>query len=325
MILPRRRILHQAASVATLLAVPHIARAQTYPARPVHLLVGYPPGGPVDIAARLIGGYLSERLGQTFVIENRAGTGSNLATEAVVRAQPDGYTLLATAPPNIINATLYPNLSFNFIRDIAPVAGLVRVPNVMEVNPSFPAKTVPEFIIYAKSNPGKINFASAGIGASQHVAAELFKFMTGVAMQHVPYRGAAPALADLMAGQVQVMFDPITSSIGYIRAGRLRPLAVTTATRSDALPDAPTVRDFVPGCEVSALYGIGAPKDTSVEIIGRLNEAINAGLLDPTIKGRFADLGATVLTGSPADFGKLIGDETEKWAKVIRAANIKAE
>ena len=276
-----------------------------------------------DIVARLIGQWLSERLGQPFIIENRPGAGSNIATEAVVRAPPDGYTLLLVGPPNAINATLYDKLNFNFIRDIAPVASIVRVPNVMVVNPSVPAKTVPEFIAYAKANPGKINMASAGIGSSAHVAGELFKMMTGVDMVHVPYRGAAPALTDLLGGQVQVCSPRMPASIEYIKAGKLRALAVTTATRSEALPDVPTVGEFVPGYEASSWYGVGAPKNTPAEIVDKLNKEINAALADPKIKARLADLGGTALAGSPADFGKLIADETEKWGKVIRAANIK--
>jgi tripartite-type tricarboxylate transporter receptor subunit TctC len=272
-----------------------------------------------------LGQWLSERLGQPFVIENRPGGGGNIGTEAVVRSPADGYTLLLVGPPHAINATLYDKLNFNFIRDIAPVAGIMSVSNVMVVNPSVPAKTVPEFITYAKANPGKINMASSGNGSSTHVAGELFKMMTGVDMVHVPYRGNTPALTDLLGGQVQVYFVTTPASIEYIRTGKLRPLAVTTATRSDALPDIPTVSEFVPGYEASAWYGVGVPMRTPVEIIDRLNTEINAGLADPKIKARFADLGGTVLPGSPADFGKLIAEETEKWAKVIRAANIKAE
>ena len=321
----RRQFLHLAAGAAALPAVSRIARAQTYPTRPVRIIVGFPPGGAADIAARLMGQWLSERLGQPFVIENRPGAGSNIATEAVVRAPADGYTLLLVSTSNAINATLYDKLNFNFIRDIAPVAGIIRVPHVMEVNPSVPAKTVPEFIAYAKANPGKINMASAGIGAAPHVSGELFKMMTGVDMVHVPYRGAAPALTDLLGGQVQVMFDTMPSSIEYIRAGKLRALAVTTATRSEALPDIPTVGDFVPGYEASAWYGVGAPKNTPAEIVDKLNKEINAGLADPKMKARLADLGGTVLAGSPADFGKLIADETEKWAKVVKFAGIKPE
>jgi tripartite-type tricarboxylate transporter receptor subunit TctC len=323
--LPRRKFLHLAAGAAALPAVSHIARAQTYPTRPVRVVVGAPPGGGHDIVARLIGQWLSERLGQPFVIENRPGGGENIATEAVVRSSPDGYTILLVTSTNAINTTLYEKLSFNFNRDIAPVAGITRVPEVMVVNLSVPAKTVPEFIAYAKANPSKLNMASAGIGTPSHVAGELFKMMTGVATVHVPYRGVAPALTDLISGQVQVMFGGLASSIGHIKAGRLRALAVTTATRSEALPDIPTVGEFLPGYEASNWYGIGAPRNTPVEVIDKVNKAINAGLADPKIKARLGDLGGDVLALSPADFGKLVADETEKWGKVIRAANIKAE
>jgi tripartite-type tricarboxylate transporter receptor subunit TctC len=323
--LPRRKFLHLAAGAAALPALSRGAWAQTYPARPVRILVGFPPGGGADIVARLIGQWLSERLGQPFIIENRPGASSNLAAETVVRAPPDGYALLLVASPNTINATLYDNLNFNLIRDIAPVAGITRDPQVMEVNPSVPVTTVPEFIAYAKANPGRINMASAGNGSGPHVAGELFKMMTGVNMVHVPYRGSAPALTDLLAGQVQVMFDIMTASIGHIRTGRLRALAVTTATRSEVLPDLPTVGDILPGYEASNIRGIGAPKDTPTEIIDKLNKDINAGLADPKLKARLTDLGDTVLAGSPADFGKLIAEETEKWGKVIRAANIKPD
>ncbi len=323
--LQRRQFLHLAAGAAALPAISRFAWAQTYPARPVHLIVGFPAGGPQDIVMRLIGQWLSERLGQSFVIENRPGAGGNVGAETVVRAAPDGYTLLSVSSPNAINATLYDNLNFNFIRDIAPVASIIRVPLVMEVNPSVPVKTVPEFIAYAKANPGKISYASAGIGTPQHVSAELFKMMTGVNMVHVPYRGAAPALMDLIGGQVQVMIDTTPASMAYIRAGRLRPLAVTTATRADVLPDLPTVGDFVPGYEATSWFGVGVPKNTPAEIIEKLNKEINAALADPKIKARLVDLGGTVLPGSPAEFGKLIADETEKWAKVIKFAGIKPE
>jgi tripartite-type tricarboxylate transporter receptor subunit TctC len=323
--LPRRNFLHLAAGAAALPAVSRLARAQDYPARPVRLIVGFAPGGTTDITARLIGQWLSERLGQQFVIENRTGAATNIATEAVVRAPADGYTLLLVTASNAINATLYDKLTFNFIRDIAPVAGVIRYPLVMQVNPSFPAKTVPEFISHAKSNPGKISYGSGGIGTSIHVASELFKMMAGVDMIHVPYRGGAPAMTDLMAGQVQVVFNPVPESMEFIRAGKLRPLAVTTATRSEVLPDVPTVGDFVPGYEASALQGIGAPKDTPVQIVEKLNKEINAGLADSKLKARFADLGATVFVVSPTDFGKFIADETEKWAKVIKFAGAKAE
>ena len=302
-----------------------IAFAQAYPARPVHFIVGLAAGGGADILARLMGQWLSERLGQQFVVENRPGAGTNVATEAVVRAPADGYTLLMVLPPNAVNATLYQKLNFNFIRDIAPVAGLIRTPLAMEVNPSFPAKTVPEFIAYAKANPDKISMASAGIGTSGHVAGELFKMMAHVDMVHVPYRGGAPAIIDLLGGQVQVLFDPVSSSTEYIRAGKLRALAVTTAARSEAFPDVPTVADFVPGYEASAFFGVGAPKNTPADIIEKLNKEINAGLADPKLKARLADLGGTVIAGSPADFGRLLADETEKWAKVVKFAGMKPE
>ena len=294
------------------------ARALDYPTRPVHVIVGYPAGGTVDILARLVGQYLSERLGQQFVIDNRSGAGNNIGTEVVVNAAPDGYTLLLVNPANGINATLYEKLPFNFIRDIAPVAGIIRVPNVMEVNPAVPAKTVAEFIAYAKANPGKVNMASSGNGTSIHVSGELFKMMTRVDMLHVPYRGSAPALTDLMGGQVQVLFDNMPSSIEYLKAGKLRPLAVTTATRSQALPDVPTVAETVPGYEASAWFGLGAPKGTPAEIVDKLNAAVNAGLADPKLKARLADLGGTMMVGTPADFGKVIAEETEKWAKVVK-------
>ena len=323
--LPRRRFLHLAAGAATLPAVSRIAWAQAYPTRPVRVIVGFAPGGAPDIVARLLGPTLSERLGQSVYVENRTGAGSNIATDAVVNAEPDGYTLLLVSPPNFVNAALYDKLNYNFIRDIAPVAGISREPNVMVVNPSFPAKTVPEFIAYAKANPGKINFASGGNGSPPHVSGELFKMMTGVNMTHVPYRGGAPALADLLGGQVQVQFATMSSSIEYIRARKLHALAVTTATRSDALPDLPTVGDFVPDYEASFWGGVGAPKNTPAEIIGRLNREVNAALADPKFKARLSDQGSTVLAGSPADFRKLVADETEKWGKVIRAAGIKAD
>jgi len=305
--------------------VSRIAWAQAYPSRPVRLIVGFAPGGTTDITARLIGQWLSERLGQQFLIENRTGAATNIATEAVVRAPADGYTLLLVTASNAINATLYDKLGFNFIRDIAPVAGIIRYPLVMQVNPSFPAKTVPEFISHVKSNPGKVSYGSGGIGTSIHVASELFKMMAGIDMIHVPYRGGAPAMTDLMGGQIQVVFNPVPESMEHIKAGKLRPLAVTGATRSEALPDVPTVGDFVPGFEASALQGIGAPKDTPAEIVEKLNKEINAGLADPKLKARFADLGATVFVVSPADFGKFVADETEKWAEVIKFAGAKAE
>jgi tripartite-type tricarboxylate transporter receptor subunit TctC len=320
----RRQFLHLAAGAAAPPAISRLARAQDYPTRPVRLIVGFAPGGTTDITARLIGQWLSERLGQQFVIENRTGAATNIATEAVVRAPADGYTLLLVTASNAINATLYDKLSFNFIRDVAPVAGIIRYPLVMQVNPSFPAKTVPEFIGYVKSNPGKISYVG-GIGTSIHVASELFKMMAGVDMIHVPYRGGAPAMTDLMAGQVQVVFNPVPESMEFIKAGKLRPLAVTTATRSEVLPDVPTVGDFVPGYEASALQGIGAPKKTPAEIVDKLNKEINAGLADPKLKARFAELGAAVFPGSPSDFSKFIADETEKWAKVIKFSGAKAD
>jgi tripartite-type tricarboxylate transporter receptor subunit TctC len=319
----RRQFLHLAAGVAALPAVSRIASAQIYPTRPVRIIVAFAPGGGVDIVARFIGQSLSERLGHSFVIENRPGAGSNIATEVVVRAPPDGYSLLMVDTAPVINATLYDNLSFNLIRDIAPVAGVMRVPLVMVVHPSFSAKTVPEFIAHAKANPGKINMASAG-GVSQ-VAGELFKMMTGVAMTHVPYRGVAPATTDLLGGQVHVLFVGVAFAVEYIKAGKLRPLAITTATRSDVLPEIPTVGDFVQGYEATNWYGIGAPKGTPAQIIEKLNKEINATLADPKMKARLADQGGTVLAGSPADFGKLIADETEKWAKVVKLAGLKPE
>jgi tripartite-type tricarboxylate transporter receptor subunit TctC len=320
--LPRRQFLHLPAGAAALATVSRIARAQTYPTKPVRILAGFAPGGGVDIIARLMGQWLSERLGQPFIIENRPGAGSNIATEAVVRAPADGYTLLLVTAANAINATLYEKLSFDLSRDIAPVAGIIVVPNVMVVHPSVPAKTVPEFIAYAKANPGKINMASGPIGGSSHVSGELFKMMTGTDMLLVSYRGTAPALTDLLGGQVQVLFNSPPASIEYIKAGRLRALAVTTATRAEALPDIPTVGEFVPGYEASQWYGVGVPKDTPTEIVDKLNKEINAGLADAKMKARLADLGGTVLPGSPADFGKLIAEETEKWAKVIKFAGI---
>jgi tripartite-type tricarboxylate transporter receptor subunit TctC len=323
--LPRREFLHLTAGAAALPAVSRIAWAQAYPTRPVRIIVGFAPGQAIDIVTRLIGQWLSERLGQQFIIENRPGAGGNIATEAVVRAPPDGYTLLAIGSNNMINATLYEKLNYNFIRDIAPVASIYRVSQVMEVNPSFPAKTVPEFIAHAKAHPGEISFASAGNGSVAHVTGELFKMMTGVNMLHVPYRGAPPALTDLIAGQVHVMFDNMPSSIEHIRAGRLRPLAVTATTRLEALPDVPPLADFVPGFETSAWAGIGAPKDTPAEIIDKLNREINGGLVDPKIKARIADLGGMVLALSPTEYGKRIAEETEKWAKVMKYSGAKPD
>ena len=323
--LPRRQFFHLAASAAALPAFTRIASAQTYPTRPVRIIVGFPAGGPTDFHARLMGQWLSDRLGQQFVVENRPGAGGNTGTEAVVRAPPDGYTLLLATVTDAINATLYDNLTFNFLRDIVPVAGIIRNCLVVEVNPSFPVKTIPELIAYAKANPGKINVASAGNGSPHHVAGELFKMMTGVSMTHVPYRGEAPAMNDLIGGQVQVMFGTVTTSLPHIRAGELRALAVTSTMRSEALPDVPTVNDFVPGYEVSTWVGIGAPRGTPPDIVERLNQEINAGLESASIKARYADQGATTFAGSAAEFGKFMAEETEKWAKVIRAANIRVE
>ena len=314
----RRQFLHLASGAVALPALSRIASAQTYPTRPVRLVVGFAAGQAIDILARLIAQSLSERFGQQFIVENRPGGGGNIATEAVVRAPPDGYTLLAVGSNNMINATLYEKLNFDFIRDIALVASIYRVPQVMEVNPSFPAKTLPELIAYAKANPGKINFASAGNGSVAHVTAELFKMMAGVNMQHVPYRGAAPALTDLLGGQVHLMFDNMPSSIEHIRAGRLRPLAVTATARLEGLPDVPTVADFLPGFETSAWAGIGAPKNTPAEIIDQLNRETNAALADPKLKARVADLGGMVFPLSPAEYEKRVAEETEKWGKVVK-------
>jgi tripartite-type tricarboxylate transporter receptor subunit TctC len=323
--LPRRQFLHLAAGAAALPAVARIAWAQVYPARPVRIVAPTAPGGGPDILARLIGPWLSGRLGQQFVVENRPGGGSNIGTEGVVRAPPDGYTLLMVSTIQAINATLYERLNFNFIRDIAPIAAIIRQPLVMVVNPSVPAKTVPEFTAYAKANPGKINLGSPGIGTPGHVAGELFKMMAGVDLVHVPYRGGGPVMTDLLGGQVQVLFGSTSLTIEQIRAGKLRPLAVTTATRWEGLPDLPTVGEFVPGYEASAWTGIGAPKNTPADIIDKLNREINAGLADPNMKARLADLGGTVLAGSPADFGKLIADETEKWGKVVKFSGAKPD
>jgi len=321
--LPRRHFLHLAAGTAALPAVSRIARAQTYPTRPVHLIVGFPAGSGGDTLARLMGQWLSERLGQQVIVDNRPGAGSNIGTELVVRAPPDGYTLLMVVLTSAMSAMLYDNLNFNFIRDIAPVASFGRSPFVMVVNPSFPAKTVAEFIAYAKANPGKINMASSGNGSSAHVFGELFKAMAGVDLVHVPYRGSF--FPDLLGGQVQVAFNPIPAVIGYIRAGELRALAVTSATRSEALPDILTVGDFVPGYEASGWEGVGAPRNTPAEIIDKLNKEMNAVLADPKTKARLADLGDLSTPMTPDEFRKFIADETEKWGKVIRAANIKAE
>jgi len=320
----RRKVLFWAAGSTALASMAGITRAQAYPTRPVRILVGFVAGGNFDIVARLIGQWLSEQFHQPVIIENRPGASSNLATEAVVRASADGYTLLLGGAVNAVNATLYENLGFNFIRDLAPVAGVVRFPNVMTVNESFPARTVPEFIAYAKANPGKVNQGSSGNGTTQHLAGALFKTMTGADFLHIPYKGATQAITDLLNGQVQVLFEPLPASIQHIKSGKLRALAVTTAARSEALPEVPTVAEFVAGYEASGWNGVCAPRSTPVEIVGGLNSAINAGLADPKVKARLADLGATTLGGSPADFGKLIAEETEKWGKVVRAGNIKA-
>jgi tripartite-type tricarboxylate transporter receptor subunit TctC len=306
-------------------SVSRSARAQTYPTRAVRIIVPFPAGGTADILARLTGQWLLERLGQQFIIENRPGAGANIGTEVAVRAPPDGYTLLVLGPANAINATLYEKPNFNFIRDIAPVAGIIRTPLVMAVNPLFPAKTVPEFISYAKANPGKIDMASSGNGASPHVAGELFKMMAGINMLHVPYRGEAPALNDLIGGQVQVYFGLLPGTIEYFKSGALRPIAVTTAIRSESLPEIPAIGEFMPGFEASYWAAVGAPRNTPVEIIQRLNKEINAGLADPKLKARFAELGGTMLSGSPADLGKLIADDTEKWAKVVKSSGAKPD
>jgi tripartite-type tricarboxylate transporter receptor subunit TctC len=322
--LPRRNFLHLAAGAAALPAVSRIARAQAYPTRPVRIIVGFAAGGAPDILARLIGQGLSERLGQQFFVENRPGAGTNIATEAVVRAPPDGYALLQFGPSSAINATLYKKLNFNFTHDIAPVASMVRIPMVMLVNPSLPAKTVPEFIAYAKANPGKVSMASTGVGSTPHMTGEMFKMMAGIDLVHVPYRGGTAVVADLIGGQVQVLFVG-TETIEHIRSGKLRAIAVTTTTRLDLLPDIPTVGEFLPGFEASVWFGIGAPRNTPPDIIEKLNKEINAALADPKLKARLAELGGTVLAASPTDFGKLITDETEKWGNVIRTLNIKAE
>jgi tripartite-type tricarboxylate transporter receptor subunit TctC len=322
--LPRRQFLHLLAGAAAL-AVSRIAWAQAYPSRPVRIIVPFAPAGSTDIVARLMGQWLSERLGQQFVIENRPGAGSNIGTEVVVNAPPDGYTLLLVGASSAINATLYDKLNFDFLRDITPVAGVISIPFIMAVNPSFPAKTVSEFIAYARANPGKVNMASGGNGTAGHLSGELFKMMAGVNMVHVPYRGEAPALTDMLGGHVQAMFGTMPASIEYVRAGKLRPLAVTSARRSELLPDLPTVGDFVPGYETNAWAGVGAPKNTPAEIIDRLNKEINAGLADPKIKARVADMGGTVLAGSPADFGKFIAHETEKWGKVVKFSGAKPD
>jgi len=323
--LPRRQVLHLIAGAAALSASSRATRAQAYPSRPVRWVVGFAPGGGNDIVARLMGQWLSERTGQPFIIENRPGGGTNIATEAVVNAPPDGYTLLLAGLPNASNAALFGKLNFNFIRDITPVAGIIRIPNVIVVNPSVPVKTVPEFIAFAKANPGKVNMASAGNASAGHLAGELFKMMADVNFVHVPYRGNGPALSDLLGGQVEVLFASLPSSIEYIKAGKLRGIAMTSAKRSDALPELPTIGEYVPGYEMSAWFGVGVPKGTPAEVIDKINKEINAGLADPKMKERFTDLGGIAIGGSPADFGALIADETAKWAKVIRAANIKAD
>ena len=324
--LPRRRFLHLAAAAAAALPiVSGIVLAQTYPTRPVRLIVPFGPAGATDITARLIGQWLSERLGQQFVIENRPGAGSNIGTEAVVRAAPDGYTLGLFGAPSAINATLYDRLNFNFLRDIAPVAPIVRFPNIMVVNPSIPSKTLPEFIAYAKTNPGKINMASPGSGSTPHVAGELFKVMTGTNLVHVPYRSVAAVMTDLLSGQVQLYFGTTASSLEYVRAGKLRALAVTIERRLDALPDIPAVAEFVPGYEASAWFGVGTPRNTPVQIIDKLNKEINAGVADPKMKARLTDLGGIALRGSPSDFGKLIVEETEKWGKVVKLSGAKLD
>jgi tripartite-type tricarboxylate transporter receptor subunit TctC len=325
MTFPRRQFLQLAASAAVLPAVSRIAAAQAYPSRLVRMIIGYTPGGSADLTARLMGQWLSERLGQPFVIENRPGGGTNIATEAVVRAPPDGYSLLLAAPANAVNATLYDKLNFNFLRDVEPVAGIIRFPNVVVVNPQVPVKSIPELIAYAKANPGKLNMASSGNGSTIHMSGELFKMMTGTNMVHVPYRGGAPALTDMISGQVQVMFDNIPTCAEHVKSGKLRGLAVTSTTRSEVLPDLPTVADFLPGYEASAWYGIVAPKNTPTDVIGTLNKATNAVLADPAAKTRFAELGAFLLPGSAADFGKLLADETEKWGKVVKFSGARVD
>jgi tripartite-type tricarboxylate transporter receptor subunit TctC len=323
--LPRRHFFQLAVATVATAAMPAIAKAQSYPARPVRIIVGFAPGGSADIIARLVAQWLSDRLGQQFIVENRPGAGTNIATQAVAEAVPDGYTLLLVTAANFINATLYEKLSFNFIRDIAPVASLTREPSVVVVHPSVPAKSLAEFIAYTKTNPGKITMASGGNGAPSHISGELFKMLADVNMVHVPYRGAGPALTDLLGGQVQVYFTPMSAAIEYIRAGKLRALAVTTAERSEALPDVPTVSEFVPGYEASQWYGIAAPKNTGKEIVAKLNREINAGLVDPKLKVQLADLGETALGGSSAEFEKLIAEQTEKWARVVKFSGAKAD
>ena len=324
MTLRRRQFLRLAAAAAAFPVSPRLSWADTYPSQPLRLILGYPPGGSADITARLAGQWLSERLGQAIIVESRPGAGTNLATEAVVRATPDGYTLLLVPPAAAINATLYDKLNFNFLHDIEAVAGIIRFPNVVVVNPSLPIKSIPELIAYAKANPGKLNMASSGNGSTIHMSGELFKMMTGINMVHVPYRGGAPALTDLIAGQVHVMFDNIPTSAEHVKSGRLRGLAVTGPTRSEILPELTTVADFVPGYEASAWYGLGAPKRTPAEVIDKVNKAMNAILAEPKTKERFAELGGSTLPGSPADFAKFLADETEKWGKVVKFAGVKA-
>lgn len=321
----RRSFFRLTAGAAALPALPRFARAETYPSRPIHLIIGYPPGGSADMTARLFGQWLSERLGQQFVVESRPGAGTNIATEAVIRAPADGYTLLLAAPANATNPALFAKLNFDFIRDSTPVAGLIRFPDVVVVNLSLPIHTIPELIAYAKANPGKLNYASSGVGSTLHVAGELFKMMTGADIVHVSYRGGAPALIDLMSGRVQLMFDNVPTSLQFIKAGKLRPLAVTSAERAAVLPELPVVADFVPGYEASAWYGLAAPKGTPSAIVEKLNREVNAILAQPDVKAQLADLGASLLPGSASDFGRLIVDETAKWGKVIRFAGIKPE
>jgi tripartite-type tricarboxylate transporter receptor subunit TctC len=323
--LPRRKFLQLGGAVAAAAAFPRSASAEDYPARPVHIIAGFAAGGGVDVTARLIGQRLNERLGQSFVIENRPGAGGNIGTEAVVNAAADGYTLLLSTVPNAVNASLYEKLNFNFVRDTVPIAGIIRVPMVVLLNPSVPAATIPEFIAYARANPEKVNMASAGNGSAPHMAGELFKMMAGVNLVHVPYRGQGPALSDLLGGQVQVLFAATPGTTDYIKTGKLRALAVTSAARAEVLPELPTIGDFVPGYEASQWYGISAPKGTPDEIVDKLSREINAGIADPTMKARFAAIGGEPLPGSPAAFGKLIAEETEKWGKVVRAAGLKPE
>ena len=323
MTFPRRHFLRLAGAAVALPAVSRIARAQAYPSRQIRLIIGYPPGGSADITARLMAQWLTDRLGQSVIVESRPGGGTNIATDAVINAPPDGYTLLLVAPANAINATLYEKLNHVFLRDIVPIAGLIRFPNVVVVNPSVPVKSIPELIEYAKANPGKLNMASSGNGSTIHMSGELFKMMTGVSMVHVPYRGGALALTDMIGGQVQVMFDNIPTAMEFVRSGKLRGLAVTGAARSETLPDLPTVADFLPGYEATSWYGLGAPKGTPPEIINKLNREVNASLADPKAKSRFGELGATLIPGSPAEFGKLLAEETEKWGKVVKFSGAK--